>query len=291
MQTVYHLDEIPPAILFNALVYWGEFTSLALAERALLTKLQLGAQKTQKQLIIINFNEQDTNKQKFRSLPDSDLLLKAFFPSIIWFDFQPNYHYNSPELSIEINHFIQTFSPQSLQIAAPLQQKLNLSTKKAQNKKAWMIIVEQNRQIWETLLTGRPAEANKLLGYYFFLNSYVISGNQLGTKIGFPTINMEINRQFFYPKLGCYVTVTLLEDNKKYFGLTCLFEKNPHEFYFETYLEKFSKKVYQDYARTYFLTFYRENKTIKSPDELKKLLTKDLKFLQNKPALERNWLI
>jgi riboflavin kinase/FMN adenylyltransferase len=71
-------------------------------------------------------------------------------------------------------------------------------------------------KIRQALLKGEIVEANKMLGRPFVLQGEVIKGQQLGSKIGFPTANIHVlGEDKLIPKLGVYAA-TLNWNNKKY---------------------------------------------------------------------------
>ncbi|MGI6524186.1 MAG: bifunctional riboflavin kinase/FAD synthetase [Bdellovibrionota bacterium] len=55
------------------------------------------------------------------------------------------------------------------------------------------------------LRTGAVKDVKPLLGRNFILDSYVVSGEQVGQKIGFPTANLKENEQIV-PRDGVYLT-------------------------------------------------------------------------------------
>jgi len=56
-----------------------------------------------------------------------------------------------------------------------------------------------SRRIRELLLQGKVNEAEKLLGYRYFLNGSVQGGRRLGSKIGFPTANLKVDSRKILP--------------------------------------------------------------------------------------------
>ncbi len=71
-------------------------------------------------------------------------------------------------------------------------------------------------KIRQALLNGEIVEANKMLGRPFVLQGEVIKGQQLGSKIGFPTANIHVSGEDkLIPKFGVYAA-TLNWNNKKY---------------------------------------------------------------------------
>jgi riboflavin kinase / FMN adenylyltransferase len=63
--------------------------------------------------------------------------------------------------------------------------------------------------IRHALEAGNPRQASQLLGRPYALVGKVVTGRQLGRKIGFPTANLQVSPEKFVPRKGVYrVTVT-----------------------------------------------------------------------------------
>jgi riboflavin kinase / FMN adenylyltransferase len=73
--------------------------------------------------------------------------------------------------------------------------------------------------IREALLAGNLEEANKLLGYNYFINGTIARGKQIGKKIGFPTANIvPAYKNKLIPKDGVYA-VEVLINGSGYYGM------------------------------------------------------------------------
>lgn len=70
-------------------------------------------------------------------------------------------------------------------------------------------------QVRAALLSGEIASANQLLGYLYRLSGRVVSGNQIGRKIGFPTANLEISDRKLVPSDGVYHVECVLNGEKR----------------------------------------------------------------------------
>jgi riboflavin kinase/FMN adenylyltransferase len=64
--------------------------------------------------------------------------------------------------------------------------------------------VVSSSRIREFVATGRIEEANTLLDYGYTLSGVVIHGDKRGRTIGFPTANLEIDREKLLPAYGVY---------------------------------------------------------------------------------------
>lgn len=70
--------------------------------------------------------------------------------------------------------------------------------------------------IRELIDNGNIEMANKLLGYPYTLSGIVVSGEQIGRKLTFPTANIELDSEDkLIPKVGVYACWTTIE-NRKY---------------------------------------------------------------------------
>lgn len=68
-------------------------------------------------------------------------------------------------------------------------------------------------RIRQALLNSEVSQANGLLGYDYFFEGTVVSGNQLGRVLGYPTANLQIeNAEKLVPGNGIYVVAATLVD-------------------------------------------------------------------------------
>lgn len=136
--------------------------------------------------------------------------------------------------------------------------------------------------IREKLSLGLVEQAAELLGYRFLIEGLVVKGNQLGRTIGFPTINIRVNRNIIVPKFGVY-KVNIKIDEKEYLGLLNV-GSNPtvskdKDIKFEAHVLNFSENVYDKLVQVEFVSFIREERTFVSIEELKKQIVKDVEFI------------
>ena len=129
---------------------------------------------------------------------------------------------------------------------------------------------------------GEIHEANKLLGRPYMLEGKVIKGRQLGTTIGFPTINLDYDKSFLLPCGGVYYTIV---DYKGvlYKGITNVGYNptvNGKKLSIETYILEFDKFIYEENVRVYFKNKFRDEKKFNSLDELISELKEDKIYAQ-----------
>lgn len=74
-------------------------------------------------------------------------------------------------------------------------------------------------RIRKAIENGDIRKANAMLGRYFSFDFEVVSGDQRGRKLGFPTINQFFPNDFTVPKFGVYASAAFIE-NKWYPAVT-----------------------------------------------------------------------
>ena len=142
--------------------------------------------------------------------------------------------------------------------------------------------MEIDKKIKELLNEKKIEEANKSLGYNFYVEGPVLHGLENGRKINFPTLNMEINENLL-PN-GVYITRTFI-DGKIYKSMTNI-GTHPSiselsKPIIETNVLNFSDFIYGKIVKVEFLKFIRDQKKFASLNDLKEQLKKDLILAQN----------
>ncbi|MEN3044927.1 MAG: riboflavin biosynthesis protein RibF [Candidatus Hydrothermales bacterium] len=133
-------------------------------------------------------------------------------------------------------------------------------------------------RIRELIEKGEIEEANKLLGYKFFINGEKIKGSGRGKKIGFPTINLKISDLKVKPKEGVYI-VEVFIGNKNFRGLLYYGNRptfNEEEKIFEVHLFDFKEEFKIKKLKVDFYKFIRSDKKFENEMELKKQIEKDV---------------
>ncbi len=133
-------------------------------------------------------------------------------------------------------------------------------------------------EIRKFIQNGKVFEAKKLLGRYWSIVGKIISGNQIGRKLGFRTANTVI-KKCVQPLRGVYVT-KLYFNNKVYngisnFGIAPTFGKKQSNV-LETHLFKPVKNLYKKNVKIEFLKFLRKEKKFKTKKHLTDQIKKDI---------------
>jgi riboflavin kinase/FMN adenylyltransferase len=142
--------------------------------------------------------------------------------------------------------------------------------------------MEINEKAKELLNDKKIEEANKSLGYNFYVEGPVMHGLENGRKINFPTLNMEIDENLL-PN-GVYISRTFI-DGKVYKSMTNV-GTHPSiselsKPIIETHVIDFSEFIYGKVVKVEVLKFIRDQKKFASLNDLKEQLKKDLIQAQN----------
>ena len=138
--------------------------------------------------------------------------------------------------------------------------------------------VISSTQIRKALGEGRVEDANAMLGYKYGLYGVVVSGNQMGRTIGFPTANMQLYEPLkLVPANGVYaVEVEVLGRTLKgmcNIGLRPTVGGTTRTI--ETHILDFSEDIYGLPLRIRFLRRIRDERKFPSLDALKSQLHQD----------------
>lgn len=123
---------------------------------------------------------------------------------------------------------------------------------------------------------------SKMLGYHFTIEGIVKSGNQQGTKIGFPTANIEINEEYILPPMGVYAGYARI-GGKRYEAMINL-GHNPTMNYsqklsLEVHLLNYHDDIYGKLVSVEFVQFIRNEIKFKNRDNLIMQLEQDARVI------------
>lgn len=147
-------------------------------------------------------------------------------------------------------------------------------------------------KIREALKEGAIEKAHHYLGYPYSLSGTVITGNQLGRKINFPTANLAIKEtDKLIPREGVYVVKSFI-DQQWIYGMMNI-GTNPtvsgKEQRIEIHFFNFSKDLYQRELSVQLLKRLRDEQKFDSIDSLKNQLNVDrensLNWIESKNLL------
>ncbi|MBO8155190.1 MAG: riboflavin biosynthesis protein RibF [Bacillaceae bacterium] len=140
-------------------------------------------------------------------------------------------------------------------------------------------------KIRELLSQGNIEEANQLLGRPFQINGKVIKGDQRGRTIGFPTANIQFNKDYLIPKIGVYAVKVYIED-QEYHGMANIGYKPTfydHQLHLslEVNIFNFDGNIYDKPIKVEFHRYIRSEKKFTGIEDLKKQLQEDQANIQH----------
>ncbi len=139
-------------------------------------------------------------------------------------------------------------------------------------------IAISSTKIRNALFAGNIEKANGYLGYNFMLTGSVVKGENLGSKIGFPTANIKIIESYkLIPKTGSYIVQSTVEGDQ-YFGMMNIGNRptvSGNTQTIEVHLFDFNENLYNQTLQIELLKYIREEQKFDSIDTLKNQLEKD----------------
>ena len=133
--------------------------------------------------------------------------------------------------------------------------------------------------IRRSLLSGDVMTAQKYLGYNYFLEGTVVSGYQVGRKIGFPTANLRVDfSNKLIPSIGVYA-VCVYVAGQQWKGMLSIGYRptinNGNDLSIEVHILDFQGDIYNQKMRLEFIEFLRPEIKFDSIDELIAQMHKD----------------
>lgn len=131
--------------------------------------------------------------------------------------------------------------------------------------------------IREYIKDGLVDRAAYMLGRPYCIDGAVIHGKHNGHKMGFPTVNIDYEKNMTFPKRGVYAGYTII-GGERYKSVINV-GKNPtfgaQNISVESHITGFSRDVYGEYAEIEFVKFIRSEKRFESAAELAAQIEKD----------------
>ena len=133
--------------------------------------------------------------------------------------------------------------------------------------------------IRRALLSGEISTATKYLGYNYFMQGTIVSGYQVGRKIGFPTANLQVDfSNKLIPAIGVYA-VRVSVNGQNYKGMLNIGHRptinNGTDLSIEVHILDFEGDIYNQPMRIEFVDFLRPEAKFQSVDELILQIQKD----------------
>ena len=136
-------------------------------------------------------------------------------------------------------------------------------------------IAVSSTKIRKALVEGDVALASRFLCYDYTLQGVVVSGEQKGRTIGYPTANLQLYEPLkLVPGDGVYFTAVETLGGR-YYGMTNIGKRT------ETHILGFDEMIYGQDIKLSFLQRIRDEKSFASLEELRSQLEEDEKVCRN----------
>lgn len=142
--------------------------------------------------------------------------------------------------------------------------------------------IVSSSKIRALLASGDIEKANTLLGRAFTLEGIVVKGDNRASRLGTPTANIDIWKDYATLKNGVYATKVEI-NNKVYNAVTNIgvrptFEPNQTLPRIEAHILDFNQDIYNALARISFITRLRDEIKFNSANELKQQIMEDIQL-------------
>lgn len=132
--------------------------------------------------------------------------------------------------------------------------------------------VVSSTRVRQAIAGGDVAEAGRLLGRATFGDGQVLLGKRLGRKLGFPTLNIELENELI-PAEGVYITVVYIPSFQSVFPSVTNIGVRPTVYEnstvtIESHLLDFTADVYKERVRIFFLDRIRDEEIFGSTLQL-----------------------
>lgn len=143
--------------------------------------------------------------------------------------------------------------------------------------------IVSSSKIRQLLSHCKVKEAAELLTYPYRLKGHVISGYQIGRKLGFPTANIKVDEPFkVWPGTGVYAVWVYIK-GMRYKGMLSIGGRptfDDDNVAVEVHLLHFSENIYQEQIEVEFIEYLRENKKFDTVEALIAQLMNDEEIVE-----------
>jgi riboflavin kinase/FMN adenylyltransferase len=140
--------------------------------------------------------------------------------------------------------------------------------------------VVSSTRVRDAVTEGRVELAATLLGRVMFIDGLVLEGKRLGRKLGFPTLNIEVENEL-QPAQGVYITAVHIPSFGRTFPSVTNVGIRPTVYEnsivtVETHLLDFTADVYQERVRLFFIRRLRDEQSFASTVQLMAQIRRDV---------------
>ena len=297
MKTYNSLEDFK--VNFKTVVTIGTFDGVHLGHRYIINQLNKIAEREGAESVLLTFSPhprivlQDNNdslklidtleekKKKLEKIGLDHLIIQKFtkeFSRTKYVNFVRDIlikKLNVDHLVIGYDHHFGRNREGSIKELSELSELYNFKLEQIPPQKDNDIAVSSTK-IRKLIDEGNISMANKYLCHNFILIGKVINGEKIGRKIGFPTVNIEIDKNKLLPKAGVYA-VEIEINNSNYCAMLNIGQFDNKV---EAHIFDFSSMLYGKEITIKFCSWIRDPMIFNDNLELKQQLKKDEKKIR-----------
>lgn len=306
MNVYKNIKELPE--FKNAVITIGSFDGVHSGHQKILGRLKSLADEIGGESVVITFyphprsvvDASDHDISVLNTLEEKLWLFESFgIRNVVVVPFSFEFSQQSPREYVE-RFIISSFNPTYIVIGYDHKFGLNRSGDitlfKEYEAKGHFKVIEIPKQeiediaisstkIRKALVSGNIDDANLFLNYPYLLTGRVVHGDKLGSKLGYPTANLQINeKDKLIPVEGVYAVNIAIED-QSFEGMMYIGKRptvsDQKAINIEINIFDFSQNIYDKVIRISILKFLREDIRFENLDQLKEQLKVDEKHALN----------
>lgn len=138
--------------------------------------------------------------------------------------------------------------------------------------------------IRDLISNGKVKHASELLGRHYSMIGRVIPGSNRGSKLGFPTANIEPIGDYVIPKTGVYLTNSIFNNNRYVSATNIGYNPtfNEEKLKIETYILDFKADIYGENLEIEFIDFLRDDIKFNNVEDLIKQMHLDIEIIKSR---------
>ncbi len=134
-------------------------------------------------------------------------------------------------------------------------------------------------EVRRQLQRGNVEEAARMLGYPYLLQGRVVHGKAVGRQLGFPTANVEVEREKLIPASGAYAVWVGLQDGSRHAGMLNIGHRptlqEGGELTVEVFVMDYEGDLYEQVVRMEMVKRLREEQCFDNVEALVQQLRQD----------------
>lgn len=288
-------DEIQDFYLNNTAVTLGKFDGIHLGHRRLVSEILKSRSENGYETVLFSFDTSNISKQMSITTKKERMMLceEAGIDNVIF------YPVNKDTMAMKPEIFIKDIIVKRLGAKVVVTGRdfcfgsgrsgnVEMLAEYAQRYGYRLIVVDSVMQngekvsssnIKECIGQGKIEEANRMLGYSYFVYGKVVKGNQIGRTIDTKTVNVLPEKNKVLMPNGVYKT-NIIIGGEKYKSITnvgeCPTVRDNREITVETHVFDFDREIYDSYVKIEFEKYIREERKFLNLEDLKRQILLDI---------------